>query len=53
MLKANLVKKDRNEVTKAMHIFKARKADQIVKTMLEDKVLNIRERNEDQAYKVA
>ena len=53
VIQANLAKKDRNEVTMAMFNFKAKKAEETAKEMLENKVYNIKERNEWQAEKVA
>ena len=46
VIQANLAKKDRNEVTMAMFNFKAKKAEETAKEMLENKVYNIKERNE-------
>lgn len=48
-----MAKKDRNEVTLAMFNFKAKKAEETAKEMLDQKVLSIKERNEWQAEKVA
>ena len=48
-----MAKKDRNEVTLAMFNFKAKKAEETAKEMLDLKVYNIKERNEIQAEKVA
>ena len=53
VIQARLAKKDRNEVTNAMFNFKAKKAEETAKDMLENKVYNIKERNEWQAEKVA
>lgn len=46
VIQANLAKKDRNEVTMAMFNFKAKKAEETAKEMLENKVYNIKDRNE-------
>lgn len=53
VLKANLVQKDRNQVTLAMREFKEKKAEETAKELLEDKILTIKEKNENKASKVA
>ena len=53
VLKANLIKKDRNQVTLALRTFKEKKAEDTAKELLEEKMQVIREKNEDKALKVA
>jgi len=53
VLKANLVKKDRNQVTLAMRTYKEKKAEETAKELLEEKILTIKEKNEIKVNKVA
>ena len=53
VLKANLKKKDRNQVTMAVRTFKEKKAEETAKEILEDKIFSIKERNDNKVAKVA
>ena len=53
VLKANLIKKDRNQVTLALRSFKEKKAEDTVKERLDEKIQSIKETNEAKAAKVA
>ena len=53
VLKAHLKKKDRNQVTMALTNFKAKKAEEVAKEMIEDRIYRIKERNEWKNEKVA
>jgi hypothetical protein len=53
VIKANLTKKDRNSVTLAVRTFKEKKASEVAKEMLEDKIYKIKDKNDRQIAKVA
>lgn len=53
MLKANLTKKDRNQVTMAVRTFKEKKSSQVAKEILEEKIYNLKDKHERQMEKVA
>ena len=53
VLKANLIKKDRNQVTMAVRTYKEKKAEVTAKDMLEEKILSIKEKNDNKVAKVA
>ena len=53
VIQAQMAKKDRNEVTLAMFNYKAKLAEEKVQERLDQKVYDIKERNELQAEKVA
>jgi hypothetical protein len=53
VLKANLTKKDRNQVTMAVRTFKEKKSSQVAKEILEEKIYNLKDKHERQMEKVA
>ena len=53
VLRANLVKKDRNQVTLAVRTFKERKAEDTAKELLDEKIQTIKEKNENRNARVA
>ena len=53
VLKANLIKKDRNQVTLAVRTFKEKKAEVTAKELLDEKIQTIKEKNEIKNAKVA
>ena len=53
VLKANLKKKDRNQVTMAVRTFKEKKAGDTAKELLDEKIYKIKEKNENKVAKVA
>lgn len=53
VLKANLIKKDRNQVTMAVRTFKEKKAEDTAKELLDEKIQSIKEKNENKVEKVA
>ena len=53
VLRANLVKKDRNQVTLAVRTFKEKKAEDTAKELLDEKIQTIKEKNENRNARVA